>query len=220
MDAKEARPIKVKFPFNLYFKQLFAQDTYVRFINPFGFWRRYRINHLETCCELNTVQYLESCYNQKWRSSKSIGDRNNQNLKDISPCGQVPAQQISLHKIIVVIPRVELKYRSVNFCKQETPSININNVELVPGISEQNIKAELESISISGICDREAWTDPNRHQPLTEAELTPSQPHCGQFDCNIPLPEPIQVNNIQAELIDGVLTITMPQVNLISSVRI
>ncbi|MEN9517542.1 MAG: hypothetical protein RLZZ381_130 [Cyanobacteriota bacterium] len=212
MDAKEARPIKVKFPFNLYFKQLFAQDTYVRFINPFGFWRRYRINHLETCCELNTVQYLESCYNLKRRSSKSIGDRNNQSLKDISPCGQVPVQQISVHKIIVVIPSVELKYHGVADCTKETPSININNAEFVPDIFEQNIKAEPESISISGIRDR--------HQSLTETELIPSQPHCGQLDYNIPCPEPIQVSNVRAKLVDGVLTITMPPVNIVSSVKI
>jgi hypothetical protein len=228
MDAKEARQIKVSFPFNLYFKQLFAQDTYVRFINPFSFWRRHRINHLETCCELNTVQYLESCYNLKWRSSKSIGERNNQRSKEIPSYGQVPAQQISLHKIIVVIPSVELKYRSVDFCKQETPSRNINNAEFVPGIFEPNIKAEPESISISGIRDRalkdtashKAWAEPNRHQPLTETELIPSQPHCEKFDCNIPLPEPIQVNHVRAELIDGVLTITIPPVNIVSSVKV
>jgi hypothetical protein len=242
MDAKEARQIKINFPFNLYFKQLFAPDTYVRFINPFSFWRRHRINHLETCCELNTVQYLEKCYHLERRFSKSIGERNNQSLKEIPSYGQVPTQQISLHKIIVVIPRVELKYRSVDFCKQETLNININDAEFVPDIFEPNIKAEAEaeSISISGIRDRalkdtashKAWADalanplgnplgdPNRHQPLTETELIPSQPHCGQLDCNIPLSAPIQVNHVRAELIDGVLTITMPPVNIVSSAEI
>jgi HSP20 family protein len=212
MNTKEARQIKVKFPFSLYFKQLFAQDIYVRFINPFSFWRRHRINHLETCCALNTVQYLENCYHLERRSSKSIGYRNNQNYKEISSYGQVPAQQISLHKIIVVIPSVELKYRGVDYCKKETSSININNVEFVPGIFEQNIKAEPEPISIFGIHDH--------HQSLTEIELISSQLHCGQLDCNIPLPEPIQVNHVRAELIDGVLTITMPKVNIVSSVKI
>jgi hypothetical protein len=216
MDAKEARQIKVNFPFDLYFKQLFAQDTYVRFINPFSFWRRHRINHLETCCKLNTVQYLENCYHLGRRSSKSIDYRNNQSFNEISSSSQVPAQQMSLHKIIVVIPRVELKYRRVDCCKQESSSININNAEFVPDIFESNIKpnikVEPESISISGI------NDP--HQPLTETELILSQPHCGKFDCNIPLPEPIQLNHVRAELIDGVLTITIPPVNLVSSVKV
>lgn len=213
MDAKEARQIKVNFPFSLYFKQLFAQDTYVRYINPFSFWRRHRIEHLEACCALNTVQYLENCYHLERRSSKSIDYRNNQSLKEIPSYGQVPAQQISLHKIIVVIPRVELKYRGVAYGAKETLNININNVEFVPGIFEQNIEAEPESISISGI------NDP--HKSLTKTELIPSQPHCGQLECNIPLPEPIQVKqHVRAELIDGVLTITMPQVNIVSSAKI
>lgn len=203
MNTKEARPIKVNFPFSLYFKQLFAQDTYVRFINPFIFWRRYRINFLDTCCELNTVEHLESCYSLEWQSSKSIGYRNNQSFEGISSSSQVPAQQMSLHKIIVVIPGVELKYRGVACCKKETLSININNVEFVPSIFEQNIKAEPESISISGIQDH--------HQPLTETELISSRLHCGQLDCHIPFPEFIQVNHVRVELIDGVLTITMPE---------
>lgn len=212
MNTKEARQIKVNFPFSLYFQQLFTQDTYVRFINPFSFWHRYRINFLETCCELNAVEHLESCYNLEWRSSKSISYSNNQSFAEISDSSQVTAQQISLHKIIVVIPSVELKYRGVDCCKQETLSISINNVELVPDIFEQNIKAEPESISISGIQDH--------HQPLTETELMSSQLHCGQLDCNIPFPAPIQVNHVRAELIDGVLTITMPNVNIVSSVKI
>jgi HSP20 family protein len=70
---------------------------------------------------------------------------------------------------------------------------------------KQNIKAETESISISEIQDR--------HKPLTETELISSQLNCGQLDCNISFPEPIQVNHVRAELIDGVLTITMPKVN-------
>jgi hypothetical protein len=201
MNTKKARQIKVNFPFSLYFKQLFAQDTYVRFINPFSFWRRHRIKYLETCCELNTVQYLENCYNLEWQSSKSIGYRNNVSFKEISSFSQVSAQQISLHKIIIVIPNVELEYRGVAYHPKETLNININNVEFVPGIFEQNIKAEPESISISGI------NDP--HKPLTETELIPSQLHCGQLDCNIPLPETIQVNHVRAELIDGVLTINI-----------
>jgi hypothetical protein len=194
MNTQEARQIKVNFPFSLYFKQLFAQDTYVRFINPFSFWRRHRIEYLETCCELNTVQYLENCYNLKWQSSTSIDYRNNQSFKEISSSSQVPPQQISLHKIIIVIPSVELEYRGVAYRPQETLNININNVEFVPGIFEQNIKAK--------------------------TELIPSQLHCGKLDCNIPLPEPIQVNHVRAELIDGVLTITMPKVNIVSSVKI
>ncbi|MDJ0569853.1 MAG: hypothetical protein QNJ53_12500 [Pleurocapsa sp. MO_192.B19] len=66
MTTTEKRPTKISFPFGLYLRQLFSADTYVRFINPFSFWRRYRINHLETCGELDTVEYLERCHQIKW----------------------------------------------------------------------------------------------------------------------------------------------------------
>ena len=98
------------------------------------------------------------------------------------------------------------------------PAIEFNETDTdlilkaeVPGVEIQhlNISAEPESISISGIQDR--------HQPSTETKLISSQLHCGQLDCNIPFPEPIQVNHVRAELIDGVLTITMPKVNIVSS---
>jgi HSP20 family protein len=95
------------------------------------------------------------------------------------------------------------------------PAIELNETDRslilkaeIPGveIKHLNIKAESESISICGIHDR--------HKPLTEKELIPSQLHYGQLDCNVPLPQPIQVNHVRAELIDGVLTITMPKVNI------
>ncbi len=62
MTIKEKQQFKVNFPILKYFQQLFASDSYVKFINPVRFWRRYRINHLEACWSINLVQYLESCY--------------------------------------------------------------------------------------------------------------------------------------------------------------
>ncbi|WP_052055409.1 Hsp20/alpha crystallin family protein [Myxosarcina sp. GI1] len=78
--------------------------------------------------------------------------------------------------------------------KAEVPGVNIKHL---------NIHAEPESISISGMHDR--------HQTVDEKELIPSQLHYGQLNCNIPLPVKIQVEKVNAELIDGVLTITMPK---------
>lgn len=81
----------------------------------------------------------------------------------------------------------------------------------VPGveIKHLNISAEPESISISGIN--------NHHKLSTEKELIPSQLHYGQLNCNVSLPVEIQVNHIEAELIDGVLTITMPKINYVAT---
>ncbi|MGF1540805.1 MAG: Hsp20/alpha crystallin family protein [Pleurocapsa sp.] len=96
--------------------------------------------------------------------------------------------------------------------------LNENDQELilkaeVPGveIKHLNIHAEPESISIAGIH--------GRHQLDSEKELIPSQLHYGQLQCNIPLPVKIQVSQIRAELIDGVLTITMPKMDLASVVN-
>lgn len=95
------------------------------------------------------------------------------------------------------------------------PAIELNETEKdlilkaeIPGveIKHLNINAEPELISISGIHDH--------HKLSTEQELIPSQLHYGQLDCSVPLPKSIQVNYVKAELIDGVLTITMPKVNV------
>lgn len=97
-------------------------------------------------------------------------------------------------------PAIELNETNEDLIlKAEVPGVEIHHL---------NIHAETESISISGIH--------NRQQPTVETELIPSQFHYGQLQCNIPLPTKIQVNQVQAELIDGVLTITMPKMNVVS----
>ena len=100
------------------------------------------------------------------------------------------------------------------------PAIELNEVDEdlilkaeVPGVEIQhlNIHAEPESISISGIHDQ--------HKSTVEKELIPSQLHYGQLQCNIPLPVKIQVEKVKAELIDGILTITMPKMNVAGTVN-
>lgn len=101
------------------------------------------------------------------------------------------------------------------------PAIEFNETERdlilkaeIPGvdIKHLNINAEPESVSISGTHD---------HQQLSsERELIPSQLHYGQLQCTVPLPEKIQIDDVRAELIDGLLTITMPKINVTSSANI
>jgi len=81
----------------------------------------------------------------------------------------------------------------------------------IPGVTikDLNIIAESESVSISGIHDH--------HHSATEKELIPSQLHYGKLDCNVALPVKIQVNYVRAELINRLLTITMPKVSLTSA---
>lgn len=87
--------------------------------------------------------------------------------------------------------------------KAEVPGIEIKNL---------NIHAETDSISIAGVHDR--------HISQVETELIPSQLHYGQLQCNISLPVKIQVEKVNAELIDGVLTITMPKANVVDTVNL
>ncbi len=135
MNTKETRPVKISFPISLYFKQLFSHDTYVRFINPFGFWRRYRIQHLETCHELDIVEYLERCHQLKWQASKAINCGNTK-FTEIFLSSHFPVQQLPPNAILIIQPSIKLKYRGVTYQTKKILSININNVQFEPGIVE------------------------------------------------------------------------------------
>jgi HSP20 family protein len=93
------------------------------------------------------------------------------------------------------------------------PAIELNETEKdlilkaeVPGVKIQELKiqAEARSVSIVGIHPKQKQQE--------QIELIPSQLHYGTLECKIPLPATVQVNRIAAELIAGVLTITMPKV--------
>ena len=93
-------------------------------------------------------------------------------------------------------PAIELNETNTDLIlKAEVPGVDIKHL---------NIHAEPKSIVIAGIHDK--------HDRSTTKELIPSQLHYGQLECNIPLPVSIEVKAINAELVDGVLTITMPKV--------
>ncbi|MEM7759209.1 MAG: Hsp20/alpha crystallin family protein [Cyanobacteria bacterium P01_A01_bin.40] len=99
-------------------------------------------------------------------------------------------------------PAIELNETDRNLIlKAEIPGVEIKHL---------NISAEPKSISISGIH--------NKHKSAIEQEVIPSELHYGQLECSVPLPQAIQVTQVRAELIDGVLTITMPKVNMASAV--
>jgi HSP20 family protein len=92
------------------------------------------------------------------------------------------------------------------------PAIEFNETDTdlilkaeVPGIElkDLNVHAEAESLSIAGV-------HPKNKQPV-QKEIIPSQLHYGQLHCQISLPVPIQLEQVRAELIDGILTVTMPK---------
>lgn len=101
-------------------------------------------------------------------------------------------------------PAIELNQTDKNFIlKAEIPGFEIKHLK---------IDAEPKSILISGTHDR--------HKSAREQEVIPSELHYGHLECSVSLPQAIQVNHVRAELIDGILTVTMLKANIESAVRI
>lgn len=119
MNKRQTKAIKFSFPFGLYFEQLFSNDTYVKFINPFSFWRKYRIEHLESCRELNTVRYLENCHQLEWQPLKLPNS-------NISNSSQKSIDTSNAILIFVFEPGIELKYRGVTYRNKKIVSVNVN----------------------------------------------------------------------------------------------
>ena len=94
MKTKEKQKIKIGFPFKLYFKQLFCPDLYVRLINPFRFWHRYKLDRLEACWDLNTIQHLERCKKLKLQPDKQ--QENNEPLANLPGKKSEPQHSDSL----------------------------------------------------------------------------------------------------------------------------
>lgn len=94
----------------------------------------------------------------------------------------------------------------------ETDTELILKAEL-PGVEQRELQvhAEVETISIAGAHRKE-------EQPKAK-EIIPSQLHYGSLQCHVPLPAPINVKQVRAELVDGVLTVTMPKLKQASSTK-
>lgn len=129
MTIREKPQKKISFPFGLYFKQLFSTDTYVRLINPFSFWHKYRNNYLETCCQLDTVEYLECCHQIEWRRAKLLAHQKTRNFTE-SSLSCFPFEQIEPNMIFIVQPSIKLKYRGVTYQTKKILGININHVKI------------------------------------------------------------------------------------------
>lgn len=135
MAIKKKHPTKISFPFGLYFKQLFSTDTYVRLINPFSFWHKYRNNYLETCCQLDTVEYLERCHQIEWRRAKLLPHQETKNTQSNLSCF---LEQIEPNTIFIVQPSIKLKYRGVTYQTKEILGININHVKIDSNLANVN----------------------------------------------------------------------------------
>ena len=129
MKTQEKQKIKINFPLSQYFQQLFASDIYVKFINPFSFWHRYRINHLEACWEINIVQDLERCHQIEWQPVGSYqDDKLSKNLSKTGKYRGVSWQKTPRNTIFISQPSFELKYRGVTYRTSGIAAVNLGKV--------------------------------------------------------------------------------------------
>ncbi|MEM7592765.1 MAG: hypothetical protein AAF383_14800 [Cyanobacteria bacterium P01_A01_bin.83] len=119
--------IKFSFPWGLYFRQLFAADTYVRLINPFNFWYKYRIKHLEKCSELDLIGHLERCYQKKCIRAKTENFQVRLDPKVYKNLADSPKS--SLYKQLFIVQSSEnLKYRGIEYRKPKIVGIYFDRV--------------------------------------------------------------------------------------------
>ncbi len=129
MNSQEKRTIKIKFPWGLYFQQLFSTDIYVKFINPFDFWRRYRIDHLENCRAINIVQRLEYCLQIEWQPTQS-DKKLLKNLSKINSYQGLIWEKKPQNTILITQPSFKLQYRGVTYFTGSIVGINANQLAI------------------------------------------------------------------------------------------
>jgi HSP20 family protein len=90
-------------------------------------------------------------------------------------------------------------------------------VELIATDTELILKVEIPGVKIKDLDvrtskDRISITGKHHEQHFAnEKELIPSQLHYGQIQCTVQLPVPIQNERVEAELVDGILSLTLPK---------
>jgi hypothetical protein len=136
MKTQAVHPIKLRFPLYLYFQQLFTPDLYVKFINPFSFWRRYRINHLETCWEFNLVRHLENCRKIDLQPKNFQQPTATDKITVTSIFRGLPWEKNPKNTILITQPTIQLKYRGV-----------IYHIDLILGIDIDRIKTKGDRIT-------------------------------------------------------------------------
>jgi HSP20 family protein len=75
----------------------------------------------------------------------------------------------------------------------------------IPGVKirDLDVRTTKDTISIVGKRREQHFSN--------EKEVFSSQPHYGRLECLVHLPVSIQNERVEAELVDGILTLTMPK---------
>lgn len=129
MNIRHETKIKFDFPLGLYFQQLFDANAYVKFFNPYNFWRSYRIQHLETCWEFNTVKYLEDCYQIEWKPEKSATIKPVEISTKTDSYKILPWEKTPRNTILMVQPPMELKYRGITYTTSRIVAVDVNHIK-------------------------------------------------------------------------------------------
>lgn len=148
MATRPSKPTTISFPWRLYWQQLFSPNTYVKFINPFNFWRRYKIDHLETCRERDIIEHLERCYHKQARLPKSSHTIKDSESAENDSLGHLSCQQPPPQILLIVRPKIKLKYRGVAYDLQEVIGIQIAQTALDSQLVKNNITSKINSNQI------------------------------------------------------------------------
>ena len=143
MKVREEGTTTTKFPVRKYFRQIFSNSSYVTIINPFKFWRKYRVEHLENCYEYNLTLLLERCQKKECLSSKPDWENDSVWWKK---CRTLPFEQQNRNAIVISQPNYELKYRGVSYCANSIYISNQTGIDLKDNYqSSTQPKISLES---------------------------------------------------------------------------
>lgn len=143
MKVREEGKTAIKFPVGKYFRQIFSNSAYVTIINPFKFWRKYRVERLESCYEYSLTLLLERCQKKECLPSKF--DRENDSVW-WEKCRTLPFEQQNRNAIIISQPNYELKYRGVGYCANSIYISNQTGIDLKDNYqSSTQPKISLES---------------------------------------------------------------------------
>ena len=132
MATRPSKPTTISFPWRLYWQQLFSPNVYVKFISPFNFWRRYKIDHLETCRERDIIGHLQRCYHQQARMPKSSHTAKDSQIAENDSLGHLSPVQPSPQILLIVRPKIKLKYRGVAYDLKEVMGIQIAKASVAP----------------------------------------------------------------------------------------
>ncbi|WP_036477864.1 DUF4278 domain-containing protein [Myxosarcina sp. GI1] len=127
MKLQATKKHDISFPFKLYWRQLFSSHQYVKFIDPFSFWHRYKIDHLETCWELNPVLFLERCYRLDCQPKRQVTVPTS-NFTTRGMYRGVPWEKTPQNTVLISQPSWQLKYRGVTYHVNGIFKLNTNKI--------------------------------------------------------------------------------------------